>query len=105
MMKCTVVKVWALILIGFGFASGSAFSQTTLVPLGSSWRFLDNGVDQGTSWRTAGFDDSTWSAGAAELGFGDNDEITRLSQTNGSGVTNLTFYFRHVFNTSAGGLT
>ena len=35
------------------------------------WRYLDNGTDQGTAWRAPGFDDSLWSTGKAELGYGD----------------------------------
>src|SRR5262245_45431218 len=47
-----------------------------LVPAHAVWRFLDNGSDQGTAWRAAGFSDAAWRSGAAELGYGDNDEAT-----------------------------
>ena len=59
-----------------------------LIAPGSVWRYLANGSDQGTAWRASGFDDSSWPAGAAELGFGDGDETTLLP----TGA--FTYYFR-----------
>ena len=41
-----------------------------IMPGGRVWSYLDNDVDQGTAWREPGFDDSSWSSGAAPLGFG-----------------------------------
>jgi hypothetical protein len=73
---------------------------TTLVRLGSTWKYLDDGSDQGTAWRAFAFNDTGWSNGVAELGFGDNpaDEATLLRRTNNiTGRTNITFYFRHAF--------
>ncbi len=46
----------------------------SLVPLGSVWKYLDNGSDQGTNWIAPNFDDSAWASGPAELGYGDGDE-------------------------------
>src|SRR5439155_913020 len=46
---------------------------TTLIPVGSTWRYLDNGSNQGTAWRSVSFDDSAWKSGAAQLGYGDGD--------------------------------
>lgn len=48
----------------------TAFSQTTLIPFNSSWKYKDDGVDQGTAWRASGFDDSGWASGNGQLGFG-----------------------------------
>ena len=39
-----------------------------LLNAGSTWRYLDNGTNQGTAWRAGAFNDSTWKTGAAELG-------------------------------------
>src|SRR5262249_37595118 len=47
-----------------------------LVPLGSVWRYLDNGTNAGTEWRNPSFDDSGWAFGPAQLGYGDGDEAT-----------------------------
>lgn len=62
-----------------------------IVSVGAQWAYLDDGSDQGTAWHQLGFDDSTWSTGAAELGFGDGDEVTTL--TPGA----ITYYFRSDF--------
>lgn len=35
----------------------------TAVAAGSSWKYLDQGLDLGAAWRTAGFDDSAWAVG------------------------------------------
>ena len=68
-----------------------------IVPSGAGWRFLDDGSNQGTAWREPQFNDSGWSNGPAQLGFGDGDEATLISRTNAAGGTNLTSYFRHRF--------
>jgi chitodextrinase len=60
----------------------------TLVAEGSTWRYLDDGSDQGADWKEPGFDDSSWASGPAELGFGDGDEATVLQ----GGF--ITYYFR-----------
>ncbi|MDX1449218.1 MAG: fibronectin type III domain-containing protein, partial [Acidimicrobiia bacterium] len=67
-----------------------------LVAEGSVWRFLDNGSNQGTAWRTNGFDDSSWFLGRAELGYGDGDETT-LVDSGPSGDKHITTYFRQTF--------
>src|SRR5262245_12347443 len=97
-MKHIVVQAWATLLGALCLCSSTGYSQTIIVPLASVWKYNDLGVDQGTAWRTAAFDDSSWSNGVAQLGFGDNREATRLGMTNAAGVTNLTFYFRQSFN-------
>jgi hypothetical protein len=68
-----------------------------LVPPASSWKFLADGSDQGSAWRNAGFNDSSWNNGAAQLGYGDGDEQT----TNGYGPNAnnkyIATYFRKTF--------
>ena len=59
---------------------------------GATWLYLDDGSNQGTAWRATDFDDSSWSSGRAELGFGDGDENTTIT----SGF--ITYYFRKHFN-------
>ncbi len=68
----------------------------TLVPAESTWRYQDDGSNQGTAWRDADFDDSTWPTGKAKLGFGDSDEVTTL-RPSASGSKTTTFYFRQAF--------
>ncbi len=68
----------------------------TMVPPGTTWRYLDNGSDQNTAWRARTFNDSAWTTGTAQLGYGDTDEITLI---NGGPTTNrfITTYFRRTF--------
>ncbi len=73
-------------------------ADTTLIPAGSTWKFLDNGSNQGTAWRNAGFDDSAWAAGPAQLGYGDGDEATVLSFGPDTNNKYITTYFRKTFN-------
>jgi hypothetical protein len=85
-------------LIGLLAATAtSALADTTLVPLGATWKYLDDGSNQGTAWRAAAFNDSAWASGPAELGYGDGDEATIV---NGGPSTNrfVTTYFRAIFN-------
>lgn len=72
-------------------------AQTSLIPAGSVWKYLDNGTDQGTAWRTPAFADSTWAQGPAELGYGDGGEATVVSFGPNSSAKYITTYFRKSF--------
>lgn len=75
-----------------------ASSQTTIVAYGSSWKYLDNGTNQGTAWRASAFADNTWSSGNGELGYGDSDETTVVSYGPSSSNKYITTYFRKTVN-------
>ena len=80
----------------------SATTNETLVPLGAVWKYKDDGSNQGTAWRAGGFNDATWASGAAELGYGDGDEVTTV----GGGPANAryaTTYFRKTFTVANAG--
>ena len=70
----------------------------TLISRGSVWRYQDDGSDQGTAWRNLNFNDSSWAAGPAQLGYGDGDEATVVGYGPNSSSKYVTTYFRHVFN-------
>lgn len=70
---------------------------TVLVPAGSTWKYRDNGQNLGTIWRTPLFDDRGWSSGAAEFGYGDDDEATRIYFGPDPNNKFITTYFRHAF--------
>ena len=66
----------------------------------SVWRYLETNANPPAAWLTPDYDDSGWKSGAAQLGFGDNDERTRLTNAIVSGgLTNriITYYFRQQF--------
>ncbi|MFQ3577372.1 MAG: Ig-like domain-containing protein, partial [Cytophagales bacterium] len=80
-----------------------ANAQTTTVELisqGSSWKYLDDGSNQGTAWRASSFNDGSWKTGLAELGYGDGDESTIVSFGSSSSSKFITTYFRRAFNIS-----
>lgn len=72
-------------------------AQTTLIPTGSGWKYLDNGSNQGTQWKETAFDDSSWNSGNAQLGYGDGDEATVVSYGSSSSNKYITTYFRKSF--------
>ncbi|MBN1672131.1 MAG: hypothetical protein JXR37_13915 [Kiritimatiellae bacterium] len=86
--------------ISFDFELVATIAQsasTTLLPVQSAWKYDDTGLDLGSAWREAAYDDSGWAAGQAQLGYGDGDETTLI----GFGpVTNKTktTYFRTSFS-------
>ncbi len=73
-------------------------ATVTLVPTGSAWKYLDNGSNQGTAWRSTAFNDSGWASGPAELGYGDGGEATVVSYGPNASAKYVTTYFRHAFN-------
>ena len=84
-----------------GTGQGDANRQTLIVS-GGTWRYLDDGSDQGAQWRAAEFNDAGWRSGPAVLGYGDGDEATVVNyvDTNPSDPAvnkNATTYFRSTF--------
>lgn len=79
----------------------AAALPTTFIPFGSTWRYLDNGVDQGTGWIAPGFADAGWSNGSAKLGFntgtGNSGYATVLSFGSNASDKYRTYYFRREF--------
>ena len=63
----------------------------TLLPRRATWSFFSRGTLPAADWYASGFDDSGWSRGAGELGFGEGDEQTYISPL---GVAH---YFRTTF--------
>jgi len=72
-------------------------ADVTLVASGATWKYLDDGTDQGTAWRKTAFNDAAWASGAAELGYGDGDEATVVSYGPNAANKYITSYFRHTF--------
>jgi hypothetical protein len=71
--------------------------STVLFARGSSWKYLDNGSNQGTNWVSRSYNDGSWRAGFARLGYGGDGEVTPISY--GGVMTNkyITTYFRRWF--------
>lgn len=92
-----------------------AQTSTTLIANGESWRYSDKGTQPSDqtpaaityTWKDLGYDDSSpvsWSAGPSELGYGDGDEATTVSDGGNAANRFITTYFRKTI-TDAGVLT
>jgi VCBS repeat-containing protein len=75
---------------------GGQTSTVTLLPRRSTWRYLDNGSDQGTAWAAADFNDGAWKSGPARLGYGTTVSTTIDFGPN-SASKHITTYFRSKF--------
>jgi hypothetical protein len=71
--------------------------SSALVPAGSTWRYLDDGSNQGTAWRASSFNDTAWATGSAQLGYGDGDEATVVNFGDPT-AKHVTTYFRRTFS-------
>ena len=95
-LNADVTGTSSLLFQNIPAAPGSA--PTVLSALGATWKYLDDGSEQGIPWRGTNFNDSAWGSGAARLGFGSDQAplgttIRRfVTGTSGPQVTN--FYFR-----------
>jgi len=86
----------------------SATTMDTFIPMGTAalltpWKYLVTNVDQGTPWRALAFNDTSWSTGNTEMGYGDNDQVTLIEDDFTPGVPGssstrfITTYFRKTF--------
>ncbi len=79
-------------------APASILILPALIPRGAGWKYLDSGPSAGTAWKDPGFNDSGWSNGVAQLGYGDGDEATLISFGPDSTSKFITTYFRRDFD-------
>ncbi|GEO08183.1 T9SS type A sorting domain-containing protein [Segetibacter aerophilus] len=85
-----------LILILLLVISKFELAAQTVFPFGSSWKYLDNGSNQGSAWTGLDYDDSNWKSGNGELGYGDGDESTVISFGSNPRKKHITTYFRRL---------
>lgn len=83
--------------IGYEFEGWSTGNFETLIAKESEWKYLDDGSDQGEAWRMPDFNDSNWSSGQGQLGYGDGDENTEISFGGNNNNKYITSYFRKTF--------
>jgi len=69
-----------------------------LIPEDAVWQYLDTGIDPGPHWRSLAFDDSSWAAGRAQLGYGEGDEATVVSYGGVPTNRHITTWFRRTFH-------
>jgi hypothetical protein len=90
---------------GYRFVGWKELHKNSLVQKGSIWKYLDDGSDQGTDWTGIEKDDAAWKSGQAELGYGDNNEVTKVSFGSSSSNKYITTYFRQHFTLTEADLT
>lgn len=61
--------------------------ESDLVTAGSSWSYYFNAVAPSSAWKTTGFDSSSWSTGAAPLGWGHSQLGTTLTAPDPKPIT------------------
>lgn len=78
-------------------AVAPVFIPETLVAEGATWSYhVDNTVNLPNAWRKGTYDSSSWSTGAAPLGWGHASIATNVDVPAGQ-TRPLTSYFRHSF--------
>lgn len=88
------LQLSAMPAIGASFKGWKVLTDTLLIPKGDIWKYFDRGNGLSGEWKNTAFDDSAWLEGAAELGYGDGDEATRVSYGSSSSNKYITTYFR-----------
>jgi len=98
-MKQMIARCLLAFVFTFGLALPRAEAATdTLVSVGSTWKYLDDGTDQGNAWIAPSFNDTAWPSGPAQFGYGDGDEATLLNFGPDPGNKRVTYYFRQAFS-------
>src|SRR5687767_4261458 len=87
----------ALCLMFFGLL---ASAQQTIIPFNDNWKYLDNGSNQGTAWRSPSFNDESWKTGAGKLGYGAENINTVVGYGPVPSKKYITTYFRKSFTLS-----
>lgn len=96
-METQGMRIWFVAILALASLWAPPASADTLVATNATWKYLDNGSDQGTAWRAVGFNDSGWSNGIPQLGYGDGDETTVVGYGPDANNKYITTYFRHTF--------
>ena len=60
----------------------SSITSAQEISFGSEWKYHDQDVDPGSDWNSTSYNDSSWSTGFGQFGFGDGDETTEILNTN-----------------------
>jgi hypothetical protein len=67
------------------------------IPQGSLWKYWDRGPTA-ANWAAPSFNDTGWTEGPAELGYGDGDEGTVMGYGGNTSNRYPTYYFRRAFD-------
>lgn len=79
------------------YAAGSAPLGSFPIDSGTIWAYNDSGYALASSWIDTNYNDTSWSFGPAQLGYGDGDEATVISYGSNANNKYPTYYFRQRF--------
>ncbi len=81
-------------------ASEQQLSSQLLVNTGDTWKYLDDGTDQGASWITKSFSDAAWKSGISLFAYGNEGEATTVGYGTDANNKYITTYFRKTITIS-----
>ena len=91
--------------ISYGLGNESPAIETQILPLGSPLTYLVPSGEIGDSWKSPGFDDSSWTNSASAVGFNYDDKPSVAATISSNGDveslmrrTNATIYLRFQFD-------
>ncbi len=77
------------------FTTVVPMEESTLVSMGSVWRYRKGDSEPPAEWKDTNFDDTSWAVGAASIGYGDGDDGVVLTDMEGN---YLSVYLRTNFS-------
>jgi hypothetical protein len=83
---------------GVNVTVGAPPIGTALISFGDVWKYRDSGIDPGASWTSRFYDDRSWSAGAAKLGYATPGLNTTVSYGPNPSDKRITTWFRKGFS-------
>ncbi|WP_276499515.1 InlB B-repeat-containing protein [Pontibacter litorisediminis] len=92
----TFTFIFTILLLAFVTTENLA-AQSTIFPFGASWKYIDDGSNQGSGWNTITFDDNGWKTGNGKFGYGTGDIATTVYYGPKSSPKYITTYFRKSF--------
>ncbi|MDR0542229.1 MAG: CotH kinase family protein [Dysgonamonadaceae bacterium] len=69
-------------------------NMLTVTPENSVWKYWDGNAEPSAAWKTAGYNDSSWKSGQAQLGYGNKGEVTTIDYGGDYNHKYTTAYFR-----------
>ncbi|CAN5766969.1 hypothetical protein BH10BAC3_BH10BAC3_22160 [soil metagenome] len=72
--------------------------QVSIISYNDSWKYLDNGTNQATAWRSSSFNDGLWKTGNGKFGYGTTGATTIISYGPDKKHKYVTTYFRKTFS-------
>lgn len=98
----TRARIGLLLLLAsvLAWTARTTTTDTVLVAKGSTWKYHNQGVLPDANWNSLAYDDSGWTSGPAQLGYGDGDEATVLGYGPDVNAKYIATYFRRDFSVS-----